>query len=149
MKPRTAKQEFLDRLKQAGFALTGLNPADGIEQMLAFYRDERADGCDLGEDGDMLLYQWTGDEDERTFELDITRQMTEAGKGDDDGPMRQLSLTFRFRWDDELAKLGDGDRWCETPGRLEKFRAFVEKSKPYKALAGRKPAKVSLVLDRV
>ena len=30
----------------------------GIEALLAFYEEDRAEGCLIDEDGDMLLFQW-------------------------------------------------------------------------------------------
>ena len=35
-----------------------LAAAEALELMAAFYRDVRAEDCDLDADGDMLLFQW-------------------------------------------------------------------------------------------
>jgi hypothetical protein len=51
MKPRAAKTRFLKRLEAAGQSLDALTPAAGVEATLAYYADERADGCPLDEEG--------------------------------------------------------------------------------------------------
>ena len=51
MKPREAKTLFMKRLKAAGLSLETLTPAVGVEAMLSYFADERADGCDPDEDG--------------------------------------------------------------------------------------------------
>jgi hypothetical protein len=92
--------------------------------MFDFYAAERADGCDPEEDGDMLLFQWgTYDWGEgEAFEFNITRQLM----GDDeDAEVRQLRLTFRFEPTSALRALAQGNRWCQSPQRLDEFRAFV------------------------
>ena len=148
MRPAAARKHFLEDLKASGTTVKGLSPEQGIELMLDFYRRERADGCDPDQDGDMLLYQWGEGEEGEAFQLDITRQMIETGD-EDDGAMRQLSLTFKFELTDDLRRLGEGDRWCETPDTLDKFRQFILKSKAYKAVADREPVGRSLVLDEI
>jgi hypothetical protein len=58
MKPRSSKKAFLKLIANANRHLDTLEPAEGVELMLAFYRDERAAGCPIDADGDMLLFQW-------------------------------------------------------------------------------------------
>jgi len=55
MTPENAKTELEKRIKQSGVAMSELTPAQGIRLMLDFYRDVRADHCEIEEDGDMLL----------------------------------------------------------------------------------------------
>src|SRR5262245_37488233 len=113
MKPRAAKTQLLKRLEAAGLALDTLTPAEGAEAMLAYYEEERADGCDLDEEGDMLLFQWGIRDwgDGPAFEVNLTRQLIVT---DDDDAPRQLSLTFRFE-PAVGAAAGEGSRWCESP----------------------------------
>jgi hypothetical protein len=131
MKPRSAKKAFLARLQEAGRALASLRPGEGVEAMLAFYTAERADGCDIEEDGDMLLIQWGvhdwGDGESFTFEI-VRQLMT----GDD--AIRQLRLTFRYDPTAALGALGDGNRWCDAPGRLAEFRRFILASPAFAAV---------------
>src|SRR5438874_3186994 len=95
MKPESAESEFLRMVTQAGRTLPSLQPAEGVDLVLDFYQNERADGCPMADDGDMLLYQWGCYDwsDGESFELNITRQLIEGGEDED---IRQLSLTFRF-----------------------------------------------------
>jgi hypothetical protein len=148
MKPRAAKTRFLKRLEAAGVALNTLTPAAGVEAMLAFYNEERADRCDLDEDGDMLLFQW-GINDwghGPAFEVNLTRQLIVAD--DEDDSPQQLSLTFRF--DPTVAPKGlkDGNRWCESPDGLAAFRRFVSASKAFQAVGQLAPAGVELQFGR-
>jgi len=43
MKPPAAKTQLLKRLEAAGLSLDTLSPADGVEAMLSYYAEERAD----------------------------------------------------------------------------------------------------------
>jgi hypothetical protein len=143
MTPRSARKRFLQFIHERGRELASLYPADGIELMLAFYKDERADGC-LKRNGDMLLYQWGCYDwgEGESFEFDITRQFIDGAGEDED--IRQLSLTFQFRPTKSLRKLKDGNRWCHSPKELNDFRRFIDSSAPYEAIAMALPARVSL-----
>src|SRR6266849_2588387 len=55
VKPVASKKRFLQVLKAKGYKLASLSPADGIAVMLDWYREERADGCDLRQGGDMFI----------------------------------------------------------------------------------------------
>ena len=142
MTPKQSKKELSNRLEGGGKELAAVTPADGVAAMLAFYADERAEGCEIDEDGDMLLYQWGVYEVGRgeTFQLDITRQFMPA---DEDEPY-QLSLTFHFEPSAALRRIGDGNRWCGEPKGVAKFRKFIEGSAAYRAVAAEKPKKVEL-----
>ena len=84
MRPEDSGDAFRQALKAwlrgqglvvaAGSELSGLTFADGLDRMLAVYREVAADEAN-GPDGDMLLYQWgtydwsgTG----ATFSMDLT-----------------------------------------------------------------------------
>jgi hypothetical protein len=128
MKPRAAKKQFLQILKDAGLKTASLEPARGIELMMDFYRNERAEGCEIEEDGDMLLFQW-GEYDESVFDIDITRQFIDE-KAEDEN-IRQLSLTFQFKLTEPLQKLAEGNRWCHSPKELAEFRTFILASQAF------------------
>jgi hypothetical protein len=147
MKARSAKKVFLDRLVAAGKSVDDLTPAEGVEAMLAFYAEERADGCDFDEDGDMLLFQWMADEEpdeEPSVEIDITRQLTE----DDGEEPRQLSLTFKFNSTSAPGKIGVGQKWCESTRKLPAFRKFISSHRAMKALGAETPVEVELNFGR-
>jgi hypothetical protein len=142
-----AKSRFLKRLEAAGQSLGTLTPAVGVEAMLAHYAEERADGCPLDEDGDMLLFQW-GTHDwgkGPAFEVSIVRQLIVAD--DEDEEPRQLDLLFRFG-PSAGASAGDGNRWCESPDQLAKFRRFVTGSAALKAVGNLSPESVELRFGR-
>ena len=147
MTPENAQQELQKRIKQTGTPMTGLTPALGVRLMLDFYRDVRADGCELDEDGDMLLFQWgTYDFGEgRSFQFDITRQFILAlpEDEDDDSAMSQLSFTFHFTPSAQFDAL-KGNRWCSTPDDLKDFETFITDGDVYRAVATARPEKVTL-----
>ena len=118
----------------------GLNEAtlgvrDGFETMLDFYRDERASGCALDRDDDMLLFQWgtylrhrlDGTVDE-VSNLDLTRQLI-YGVGEDDD-IWQLAVTFEFN-PTEFRSLKSGNKWCHSLEELPQFREYVLASDPF------------------
>jgi hypothetical protein len=148
MKVRGAKAAFLKRLGVTGAALKGVTPSAGVGAMLVFYEQERADGCDPGGDGDMLLFQWGVYDwgDGPAFEVSITRQFIEADAEEEEP--RQLALVYRF--DPALAPKGlkDGSAWCESPGGLAAFRKTVEQSRALKAVGGQITASVELRFGR-
>ena len=121
-KPRAAKTRFLKRLEAAGLALDALTPATGVEAMLAYYAEERAEGCEIEEDGDMLLFQGGTHDWGRgpAFEVSIVRQLIVAD--DEEDEPRQLDLRFRFE-PSAGVRAGEGaSRWCASPGELAAFR---------------------------
>ena len=148
MKPRAAKKHFLQMLKPKAKRLSLLTPANGIALMIDFYVAERAEGCDLQLDGDMLLYQWGCYDwgDGEFFDFNITRQfISEAGDDDD---IRQLRLTFKYEPTTDMRKAKDGNHWCKLPKDAAAFRKFVDSSQAMKAIAEAEPISVSLEFVR-
>jgi hypothetical protein len=133
VKPNESQARLLKRM---GKPIKDLTAREGIDAMLAFYKEQRAKCAPLDEDGDMLLYQWGAEG--KTFMLDLTRQFILP---DEDEPY-QLSLTFRYRVDDELGEAEGGNEWCSTPKDLPAFRKFIDASEPFRHFADRKPRKV-------
>jgi hypothetical protein len=125
MKLTNALEEFERHLGGAGGNRTPSSPLAGIERMLAFYKEVRADDVDLDADGDMLLFQW-GTYDwgsGEMFEVDITRQLI-RGSGEDDD-IWQLHLTYRFPPAEPLRAIGKGNRWCARPDDAASFQQFM------------------------
>jgi hypothetical protein len=142
-----AKTRFLKRLEEAELSLDALTLAAGVEAMLAYYAEERADGCPLDEDGDMLLFQW-GTHDwgaGPAFEVSIVRQLIVAA--DEDEEPRQLDLRFRFP-PAAGTSAGASNRWCESPEGLAEFRRFVTRSAALKAVGHSTPESVELRYGR-
>lgn len=145
MKPRFAKIEFEKFVGQSGAAVAMLEPSEGIRLMLDFYKQIRAEGCLIGEDGDMLLYEWgTYDWGEGPFfQCDITRQFIEVGSEGDDG-MSQLSMRFYFQPSEEFESLKSGNHWRSSLAEVTDFESFIKANAAYRAVVTANPVKVSL-----
>jgi hypothetical protein len=145
MKPEVAAAEFEKFLAQRALESSRLTAEQGLSAMLAFYRDERAEGCRFERDADMHLYEWGTDNwgAGEFFELSITRQLIHDGSGEDEG-VWQLGLTFKFSPTHPLRALRNGDRWCHDLGELEEFERFLRASEAFQAVAGVVPATVEL-----
>ena len=120
--------------------------------MVDFYRDVRAEGCDVSEQGDMLLFQWgTYDFDGKIFTCDLTRQFILSGleNEDDDASMSQLSFTFGFTPSPEFDSFGDGNRWCRSAKELGRFQNFLELNAAFQAIKATQPLKVTMDYSRV
>jgi hypothetical protein len=144
MKPRAAKTRFLKRLEMAGLPLDTLTPAAGVEAMLAYYAEVRADGCPFEGDRDMLLFQW-GTYDwgaGPAFEVDITRQLIFTHRKEKQ--IWQLRLVFRF--DPSVGvRAGERNRWCQSLDELGEFRRFVTGSAALKAVRQQSPVSVEVL----
>lgn len=139
------EQRFRRRVDSANRELGTLDVVEGIELMLSFYEEERVAGCEVDDDGDMLLYQWgTYDWGEgETFDFDITRQL--IGPGGEDEDIFQLSLTFRFAPTIDSRAIESGNRWCSRPNEVELFRDFIHKSAALRAVVNQVPHTVTLL----
>lgn len=147
MKLVSAKAHFLKRLKAGGLALDKLTLAAGVAAALSFYEEVRAEGCDMDEDGDMLLFEWgTFDWGDRpAFEVSVTRQLI-ANADEEDEP-RQLRLKFRYK-ESAAGTVRNGNRWCESPGAIPAFRKFINRSSAFKATGEKTPTTVELRYGR-
>ena len=142
MTPNDSKQAFLERLNGRKDRTVG----GALMAMLDFYAQERADGRALGEDGDMLLYEWGTYDwgDGEHFELNVTRKFILDGQ---DEPF-QLSMTLLFDPTDECIQLGHSNKWCLSPDGLDEFADFVRKSPPFGLLGGRVCPKVTVAYSQ-
>lgn len=141
-----SKEILLRRLETGGGRLKDILPAAGIGGMLEFYADERADGCEIDADGDMLLYQWGTFDfgNGASFQLNITRQFIQSG---DDEPL-QLSLTFYYEPSAAVNAIPPANRWCHEPAGIRAFREFIEASPAFRAVAPVAAQRVTLDLSR-
>jgi hypothetical protein len=146
MTPESAKSELEKRIRQVGTAVGELTSAQGVRLMIDFYRNVRADHCQLDKDGDMLLFQWgTYDWGQgRKFQFDITRQFIDSEIEDDDNAISQLSTKFYFLPSAELDAIKSGNRWCSTPAESADFEAFIVGSDAYLAVQALPPSKVTI-----
>ncbi len=146
MRPQEAEIKLEERIQQSGTPKTDLTLAQGVRLMLDFYRDVRAQGVDLNDGGDMLLFQWGIYDFDRTgptFQCDITRQFIEAGAHDDEG-MTQLSFTFHFQPSPVFEKIPEGNKWCSGLNELNEFEKFITNTEAFKSVSGARPLKVSI-----
>ncbi len=139
MTPAESKSELIRRI---GIPLEQLNARQGMDLMLAFYEQLRAECSPLNEDGDMLLFQWGtyNFSGSPIFQLDITRQCMVPNE---DEP-HQLSLTFYYNTTEVTESLKSGNKWCYRPDKLREFRQFIDDSAAFSAYADSKPSLVEL-----
>jgi len=120
---------------------------EAIRHMLGFYRQIRASGCPVEEDGDMLLFQWGvynwghGE----TYSYDITRQFILS---DGDGEISQLSLTVHFSVTDLLRSLKEGNRWCGSPDEADEFESFIRDHEATRVIETVQPLRTTLAWSR-
>lgn len=136
MKSTDARQEFERLLAARGVAPATMTPRSAIDEMALFYRDHRAEDCDIESDGDMLQFQW-GTYDwghGPTFDYDITRQLYPSG---DDEDIWQLHVTFSFEPSEGIRALGSGNRWCSTVADLGEFLEYVRAHPVFAQVADR------------
>jgi hypothetical protein len=151
MKPAEAKEEFEQFVEEAGTAVAVFKPIDAVRLMLDFYREARAEDCELEADGDMLLFQWGTFEwgkQGRFFEFNLSRQFTDES-GEDGENVTQLSLTCYFSPTPELEALKTGSKWCATPDELAGFEYYIGKTPAYKAVGKLPPENVALTYGAV
>ena len=149
MHPKNAKTELETAIAAAGKQLLRLRPSEGIQLMLKFYRNVRAEGCDMEQDGDMLLFQYGTYERQgkKQFELDITRQLILDGGEDED--IWQLSLRFEFVAPPGLESIGAGEQWCTSLRDIDEFEQFITTHAATLAVADRADGDVRLAYECV
>jgi hypothetical protein len=149
MHPKKAKTELGTAIAAAGKQLLRLRPCEGIQLMLNFYRTVRAEGCDMEQDGDMLLFQYGTYERQgkKQFELDITRQLILDGGEDED--IWQLSLRFEFVATPGLETIGNGDQWCASLSHVDEFERFTAAHPAMAAVGDREDGQVCLTYECV
>jgi len=107
-----AEKAFLRILGNHGWTLDTITVEQGVEAMLEFYTQHRAQHTNLDDDDDGLLVQWGNGT------VDLTRQLIRAGSPDN--PIRQLSLSFQV----ESAVPEPGNSWYFDPTEPIEVPAF-------------------------
>lgn len=118
----TSFRRFIDA---RGLQADSGEAVDLIAALIDWYEAERAeDTVPIKDDGDQLLFQWgTYDWGQGpAFEVAISRQFIGL---DEDQPIRQLALAFRFAATDTTAKFYDDAWWCRGPEDVPGFRSDV------------------------
>jgi len=151
MNPKEAKAEFETFVAEAGAVVSEFKPIDAVRLMLDFYEQERAEGCEVQADGDMLLFQWGvhewGQQGE-FFEFNLTRQFVDH-EGQDGENQTQLSLTCCYPPSPALAAIKPGSKWCASPDELAGFEYFIVKSPAFLAVGKLPPENVALTFGEV
>ncbi len=151
MKPEDAEHQFEQFLEESNLAADALTPRSGLAAMLDFYVRERADGCSLAEDGDMLLFQWGTYDwgDGLRFEVGITRQLSWPERRRRRGELElwQLALTFRFPPIPRRRRSAAAIAGATRPTSLAAFKSWIEATPVFAAFADRRGAEVSLTYD--
>ena len=86
-----ARNAFLRFLGERGLELATLGIGEGVEAMVAFHEERRAQHTDLDAGGDGLLVEWWNEANGWTFSL--VRRLQRSG---DDQPIHQLALRFHL-----------------------------------------------------
>jgi hypothetical protein len=147
MHPKNAKTELETAIAAAGKQLLRLRPSQGIQLMLNFYRTVRAEGCDMEQDGDMLLFQYGVWHETKRFGLDITRQL--ILDGGEDEHIWQLSLSFEFMAPPSLEIIGNGEQWCASLSDVDEFERFIAAHPAMAAVGDREDGQVRLTYECV
>ena len=145
MHPSESAATFRNAIAASGTTLEDLNAVQALAQLLAFYRNVRAEGCDQNEEEDTLIWKWGTYVQGETpsFQVELIRCFIEPGTEDEDG-MSQLSLTLRFAPSETLQALGRGSYWCGSPAESQGFESAVLASPAYHAAVGLKPRSAEL-----
>ena len=144
MTPAESSTELLRRI---AVPVDRLTTRQGIDAMLAFYADQRADGVHMDEDGDMLLFQWGvySFSEPPTFQINLTRQFILP---EEDEPY-QLSLTFHYAPSDQMKALKEGNRWCHSTADLPEFTTFIDRSAAVARIPTLNPSKGGSYVHRL
>jgi hypothetical protein len=116
--------------------------------MLRFYAEVRAEGCDPGDDEDMLLLDW-GSYDwgaGRAYEIDLTRQLVLPGRGAEED-LRELHVVYRFPNTGPLASVPQGNDWWGSPDQIDEFEEALTGNVALVAAAGAEPESVEIYFE--
>lgn len=149
MRIADTEREFKRLVRERGYDLTTLGPAEAVAVVLDFYRSVHCSEVEP-HDGDALLYQWgvfdwgAG----KHFEFDLTRQLIRNG-GTEDSHINQLHVTLSFPPTPDLSALGQSNQWCWSVADSEVFESFIRESGAFKAVSSLSPSSVNVRFEEV
>ena len=129
--------------------------SEALDLMTGFYRDVRADDCDLESGGDLLFCAWGAFDwgQGEHFELQVFRQfffppadasVVDGALVDADDYIWHLDLMLSFTPSSELRELGRDSRICQSLAELAAFNQSVRSSAAFAAVQGRSDGEVIL-----
>lgn len=141
---------------ESGFAhfasVLGVDPerdphAVVFDAMLRYYADVRVNGCDPGDDEDMLLLDWGSYDwgEGRAYEVDLSRQVELPGRRDE--AVVQLHIVYRFPNTGEIAKVPVGNDWWGSPGSVGEFAEVLKTNAALALAAEAEPLSVEVYLE--
>ncbi len=118
-----------------------------FDAMLRYYADVRVNGCDPGDDEDMLLVDWGSYDwgDGRAYEVDLSRLVVLPGRTDDD--VVQLHIVYRFPNEGALAKIPVGNDWWGSPSKVAEFEEVLKNNVALVAAGDTKALSVEIYLE--
>jgi len=133
-------------------AVNGVDPEKAphtavFDTMLRYYAEVRVNGCDPGDDEDMLLLDW-GSYDwgqGRAYEVDFSRQVVLPGRSDE--AVVQLHIVYRFPNTGDLAKVPMGNDWWGSPGSVDDFAEGLKANVALALAADAGPLSVDIYLE--
>ncbi|MFW5697570.1 MAG: hypothetical protein ACOCX1_03310 [Fimbriimonadaceae bacterium] len=141
MRIEQSAEVFEERLSLSRRQVDKLSAPAGVDEMVSFYEEVRADDC-FGEHSDALLFQWShmGTGENRRFVVEISRQF-ECDNADE---IYQLALSFNYPAYVEIENLGDGEEWCDKPQDAAEFISKIMKSKVMQNVRDLRPEEITL-----
>ncbi len=141
---------------QTGFdhfaAVNGVDPekdphATVFDLMLHYYAEVRVNGCDPGDDEDMLLLDWGSYDwgEGRAYEVDLSRQVVIPGRTDE--AVFHLHIVYRFPNTGDLAKVPVGNDWWGTPASVDEFAEALKGNPALVLAADAEPLSVEIYLE--
>lgn len=153
MLPEESVDYFQKFVAARGRSLEGVTPAEAVELLIAFYKEQGCETCDAREnEGDMLVwdfgvYDWGEGEQ---FVVTVARQFVVVEQLEDEGEtfdvdvVSQMSMTFMDEADDSRWDLGMGQFWCTSEAEIEAWRGQIEGCGVLAAVAKRPLAQMML-----
>ncbi len=117
--------------------------------MFDYYAEVRVNGCDPGNDEDLLLLDW-GSYDwgsGRAYEVDLSRQVMVPGGGEED--VIDLHIVYRFPNEGDLAKIPVGNDWWGSPSKVTEFSEALVDNPALVAVGDAEALSVEIYLETV